>query len=271
METSKTRSAIIGKLQKQFNTTGLDFLQNAKVVINHIKTTPTTKGTLPAHSSIKTILANIKATLRDAKLPTPDLYTSEFNKYAQEQQVMTEAQTKTEVQCKNWKDWNSVASLKSKFDLNSRDYLIYALYTMNPPTRLDYTPMKWVGGNRLDKTINYIITHRDGTHTFVINQYKTAKTYGQIKFKATPELDEVLNNWRGMHQSDEFLLMSDREAISPNALGQAITRIFGCSLNILRHAYISHVRDGELSYNEKKELASKMGHSPEMQELYRKI
>ena len=271
METAKTRNAIISKLQKQFGTTKLDFLQNANLVIHHIKTTPTTKGTLPAHSSIKTILANIKATLRDAKLPTPEAYNTEFNKYAQEQQVMTEAQTKTEVQCKNWKNWSEVVSLKKEFDISSRDYLIYALYTMNAPTRLDYTPMKWVGGNRADTSINYIITHRDGTHTFVINQYKTAKTYGQIKFKATPELDEVLNNWRGMHQSDEFLLMSDGEAISSNALGQAITRIFGCSLNILRHAYISHVREGELSYNEKKDLASKMGHNPTMQELYRKI
>ena len=271
METAKTRNAIIGKLQKQFNTTGLDFLQNAKVVINHIKTTRTTKGTLPAHSSIKTILANIKATLRDAKLPTPEAYNIEFNKYAQEQQVMTESQTKTEVQCKNWKNWSEVVSLKKAFDISSRDYLIYCLYTMNPPTRLDYTPMKWVGGNRADTSINYIITHRDGTHTFVINQYKTAKTYGQIKFKATAELDTVLNNWRGMHQSDEFLLMSDGKAISPNALSQAITRIFGCSLNILRHAYITYMREGELKFNDKKQIASIMGHSPEMQELYRKF
>jgi hypothetical protein len=269
--TLKHRNLLIGKLQRELGETTLDFLQDAEKVITHMKTTPTKLGKLPANSTVRWSLATIKATLRDAKLPCPEIYSAELIKYVKEEQILIESQTKSEAQEKNWIEWSSVASLAENMDISSREYLIYCLYTMNAPVRLDYTPMKWVTEEQTDTSMNYLIKHDDGTHTFVINAYKTAKLYGQITFKASPELDEVLKVWRGCNQTDEYLLMSKGKVITAPALGKLITSIFGCGVNILRHAYISHKRGGDLSLIEKKELASKMGHNPTMQELYRKI
>jgi hypothetical protein len=276
-ETKKTRDSIIGKLQKQFNTTGLSFLSNAERIVKHIETTPTARGKLPAHSSIKTTISTIKSVLRDNDLPHSQ-YDEYLNKYAKEQKSTEEEQSKSQAQDKNWLEWNQVLEAVSEIPKNTQKHLIASLYTMIPPNRLDYTPMRWKNSRKPKTTDeNYIVVSKSGKHTFVINKYKTAESYGQITYKATPELDAVLNEWRLNHPDDDYLLMTKSEPMTANALGQAVREIFKqyagipATVNILRHSYDTHIRKDELPLKTKQKIAKQMGHSVKQAELYRKI
>jgi hypothetical protein len=275
-ETQKTRDSIINKLKKQFNKTGLTFLLDADVIVKHVENTPTARGTLPAHGTIKTTISNIKSALRDGGLDD-SVYDAYLKKYASEQTAKEEEQTKTPAQEKNWIDWERAVQVRNQMPEGTQKHLIASLYTMIPPARLDYTPMRWVSRKPKTTTENYIVPSSKGTHTFIINQYKTAEAHGQIVYKAGAELDKVLKAWREAHPEDTHLLMSSGQPMTPNALSQKIKDIFReyagvpATLNILRHSYSSHIRKDELPLKEKQKIAKMMGHSTAQAELYRKL
>lgn len=275
-ETRKTRDAIINKLKKQFNKTGLTFLLDADAVVKHVENTPTARGTLPKHSSIKTIISNIKSALRDAGLDDSG-YDAYLKKYADEQREKVEQQTKSPAQEANWIDWERAIQVRNQMPEGTQKHLIACLYTMIPPNRLDYTPMRWVSRKPATTEENYIVASSKGTHTFVINQYKTAESMGQLVYKAGAKLDRVLKAWRDAHPEDTHLLMSNGHVMTPNALGQKVKEIFReyagvpAGVNILRHSYASFLRKDELPLKKKQKIATQMGHSTQQAELYRKL
>ena len=183
-ETKKTYQTILGRLQKAFNSKDLGFLQYAVEVLHHIRTMPSARGKPLAQSSIKTYLSAIIAILRDADIPVPELYRDAFAEYATTQKKKEEAQTKTESQESKWMDWETIQSSVETIPVNTKKHLIASLYTKIPPARLDYTPMKWVKRIPADTSINYIRETKQG-FTFIINQYKTEKTYGTNTYKAS--------------------------------------------------------------------------------------
>ena len=74
-----------------------------------------------------------------------------------------------------------------------------------------------------------------------------------------------------------FLLSVAGEPMTEKYLSAKIQRIFqkllgkSVSINILRHAYVTKMREGEMSLANKEKLAYSMMHSPLENELYRKI
>jgi len=267
---------------------GMDFLLNIDNVVKWLETNPTRKTKKPlSANSIKTYLVAIKSTLRDTNddkfLEVMKLYDAKMLEYKKTLDANEEKQQFTELERKKWICWSCVLETRDRLKNSEnwklyQDYIILCLYTMMPPERLDYTPMRVVKDLPTNTDGNYCVID-EMKATFVLNAYKTAKSKGQAIYDAPSELFTILKHWKTMNTSEWLLVKksSPTEPLSSHELGQCIPRIFErlgqpcATLNILRHSFLTHMREGEMPLLEKKRLAERMGHSLVQAEKYLRI
>lgn len=300
--TAKTYKTMLESIRRGLGVAeeGLDFLLDFEKVKTWLETAPTKKTKKPlASSSLKTYYTMIKATLRDAKDPRFDevmaLYNAKMVEYLGQQRERDEKQELTESEEKKWLCWSCITGVREKLltDYNEnnewktfQEYVILALYTLMPPERLDYSPMRFVGEMPEDnKAENFCVLIADKA-TFVLNAYKTAwrmdkgvLTHHPQVFDAPPDVFAILGKWRLLNKSEWLLVKknSPTDAMSSHELGQCLQRILDretktpATLNIIRHSYLTHVREGEMPLLEKKRIAERMGHSLSTAEKYLRI
>tara|TARA_R110000823_G_scaffold127639_2_gene255054 strand:- start:820 stop:1695 length:876 start_codon:yes stop_codon:yes gene_type:complete len=187
---------------------------------------------------------------------------------------------KTDTQEKNWVSINELKVITKKLlkeNPKSQNSLISALYTMAPPTRLDYYDMEIVGKkDELNKDKNYLVIHGARKKEFVFNDYKTSKKYNEVRIPVSKELNKVINNFLKLNPERKYLLQKIRteSPLSRNALGKLIPIIFSptgknVTLNIIRHVFISEQVDLE-AVKKFKEISKNMLHSSNTQQEYAK-
>ena len=180
-------------------------------------------------------------------------------------------------------NWVTIAELKkvTKQLLKggvTQNALIAALYTYQPPVRLDYYDMKIVGPkNKLEGKQNFLVVYNRSRKVFVFRDFKTANKYNEVKVPVSKQLNTVINKFLKAHPDREYLLEKKRTAqpLTRNALGKIIPQVFEStgktvSLNILRHVYISESIDIDQIKAQQK-LAKQMLHDPETQQQYAKV
>lgn len=156
------------------------------------------------------------------------------------------------------------------------DKLIYGLYTLLPPRRLEYSNMIVTNQNNLDdldKNFNYLIFNNNEKY-FIFNNYKTYKLFGQQKILIPYVLVKLLNEYivyNNIKSGDKLF------NISTNTFGKKITQIFkkiyneNITLRWLRISYTTYIRKNNLTNNELKEISYKMAHSLITNSRYNKI
>jgi|TARA_Y100000389_G_scaffold6075_1_gene5853 hypothetical protein len=156
------------------------------------------------------------------------------------------------------------------------DKLIYGLYTLLPPRRLEYSNMIVTNKNNLDdldNNFNYLIFNNNEKY-FVFNNYKTYKLFGQQKILIPYELVKLLNEYivyNNIKSGDKLF------NISTNTFGKKIKQIFkkiyneNITLRWLRISYTTYIRKNNLTNNELKEISYKMAHSLITNSRYNKI
>ena len=128
-----------------------------------------------------------------------------------------------------------------------------------------------------DDKHNFLLNKSRNTKMFIINEYKSSKSYGKIKLKIPSELNSIINLYLKFHKDkDNFILNSRGSGVTPNNLGKMITNAFSkyinkkITLNLLRHIYISEnvtlAKDSDDS-----KLAGAMQHSTSTQQKYIKV
>lgn len=167
--------------------------------------------------------------------------------------------------------WPQIEALRGKvmetYGDDSIEYIIYCLYTLNAPVRLDYTNMKIVPSMRSVRPGRNYCVVAPNKISFVFQEYKTSGKYGKVVVEASKELREVLEDWV---VGKEFLLPIK----TSTTLGRKIVEIFKeCSgksigVSLLRHSYITYFLGQPRTIKEKKEVAKRMMHSKELQEQY---
>lgn len=120
-----------------------------------------------------------------------------------------------------------------------QDFIIISLFHLIPPRRAqDYTEFK----------IKNIVKENDNTfderaNELVFTKYKTAKFYGEQRVAIGKELKTILKKWIKTNPSDYLLFDTNGGKLSTVKLNQRLNRIFGstkgCSVNNLRHSYLS--------------------------------
>lgn len=149
--------------------------------------------------------------------------------------------------------------------------ILIGLITQLPPLRLDYTKLKLFSAVPKHYEGNYIVLGKTAkTSRIVAQKHKTAKTYGALKRQLTPDLYDLLKEWKGEHPEAVLLDLNE------NQLGRKITSLFTkyigepLSMNDIRHSYVSSVRKGDRSKEDVEAIAHNLGHSLTMNYDYRR-
>ncbi len=225
-------------------------------------------------------------------------YLAELQKQHQEEQ---EKQQKTKSQDENWASMKELRKVMNKYkadimerelltkpELNRKQFDLVQKWVVanlflddeNPPTRLDYAPMKVIKEEDFQKLsddekddANYLVLKSRNKKYFHFGEYKTAKKYGANVIPVGKKLNSVLNIWLRINPTDSLLLNSQGKPQTANGLGKYITKVFEptgkkIGVNMLRHIFITEKFEPQL--DEKQEVAKKMGHSVGTQELYAK-
>ena len=149
-----------------------------------------------------------------------------------------------------------------------RNYTLFKLYQSNP-TRLDYADSKIIYSNEPHESdeYNYIILNKKNKKVqYIMNTYKTAKTYGQKIINIEDGLFSLLNDYKKVvdkFNSDNYFLLNDKgKQMSRNNLsvlfksfGKVINKPITVSGN--RHSAVSDL----VPVQQMQELANKMGNS----------
>jgi hypothetical protein len=166
-----------------------------------------------------------------------------------------------------------------------QDFVIVALYVLQPPIRADYGRMRVfleAGDVPADFRDNYFVLYPDAK--FVLWRYKNAGRGGVAtvaeEHDVNGELLDVLTDWLSVNTT-EWLLISRKGsgwgAMSENALSSRVRAIFRkwtgrtASINTLRHAFVSFVRAAGAGSEEKRDVAKKMMHHPLTSETYVRV
>lgn len=191
-----------------------------------------------------------------------------------------DTQEKDEKQEENWISWPEIeakykqlekevapiltAATQGKLIKNQilmyQMYVLLSCYILIPPRRsLDYIAFKI-------KNIDVSKDNYMSGNYFVFNQYKTSRIYGKEKVEIPNKLKTIINKWRGMNPSDYLLINTHLSGpIRSNQVTIMLNNFFGknVSINMLRHAYLTHKYDNVPGLQEMKETAKAMGHSVE--------
>ncbi len=244
----------------------------------------------PKNTSKRTYLTPVLIILRDSHADSNALavYEKMNQQYRLEYKNIMDDNVKTETQEKNWMDWKSVLEIANKHidevayfkdkkaiqnnkQKKQLDYaLISALYTMIPPSRLDYMNMnvyKDKSPDELPSDENYILMNKKQKMLIVLNSYKTEGKYGKKELIVPPKLKKMIKLY--LKFNDKIL-----DGVTENNLGKMIKKVFvkddkALSLNMLRHIYISDKVNTKVLKKNKK-VADSMGHSTSMQIGYAK-
>ena len=171
---------------------------------------------------------------------------------------------------------------KSKLLDNDYEKLIFFLYTLIPPRRLEYSNMIIKINNdkfneeiynNLDIDHNYIIINNNKSY-FIFNNYKTSEYFGKQEFDIQLNLYKYIKNYikKYKKKNDDYLF-----SLTSNKLGIEINRIFkkiyneNITLRWIRISYTTYIRKKNLTNNELKKISEKMAHSIVTNSRYNKI
>jgi hypothetical protein len=192
----------------------------------------------------------------------------------------------------NYMEWSMIRGVYDKMVGHTKrgmqewqDFVIVALYVLQPPIRADYGNMRVfleAGDVPADFRDNYFVMYPDAK--IVLWRYKNAGRGGLAatadEHAVSGELLDVLTEWLSRNTT-EWLLVSRKGsgwgAMSENALSARVRAIFHrwtgrtASINTLRHAYVSFVRAAGAEAEEKRDVARKMMHHPLTSETYVRV
>jgi integrase len=166
--------------------------------------------------------------------------------------------------------YNSLIMTPSMNTLQTiQNYIIMCLFSgvYIPPRRSkDYINFK-IKPKSIDKQKdNYM-----DKNTFVFNDYKTSKTYGQQIVSIPKELQTIIKKWIKVNPTEYLLFDTTQKQLTVPSLTHRLNKIFDkkVSVNQLRHTFLSDKYQGSIKTNEDmEEDLKKMGSSMKQQKIY---
>ncbi len=290
----KAYMIILKKLNDNQNIENLDFLKNTKKVLHFISDLAITTQ----RNYLAAILVALPVLKEETKLL--NFYKEKLETINVKYNSFIASHEKSQLQEMNWtslidlrkiyeryrkeirkEKYNKKESLTSKESKFLNNFVIVSLYILIPPVRLDFAPMTIIKSIKDDDDKgNFLVNKSRNKKTFIINEYKSSKTYGKQVIDIPKELNTVLNLYLKFHKNnDSFLLNTRGQPLSSNALGKLIIQSFGrytnkiITLNLLRHIYITEKVKIKTVEEEKEEqaIAKAMQHSSATQKTYIKV
>ena len=254
----------------------LDFLKDTDAVIAKINELPLNTG----RSTVSAILVSLLAS-GNKNDDVYQIYKLKSDELFKAMIALNSQNKKTPKEEENWVKHSVLLKIAESMIKNapgSQRSLIAALYTYQPPTRLDYYDMEIIGKDAvLDDKKNYLRITNRSKKEFIFQDYKNVKSRGQVIIPVNKQINSVINKYMKLNPDIKYLLSNERkmsEPMSRNSLGKTIPKIFESTgkhitLNMIRHILASENINLE-EEKKKKELADAMMHSSATQLNYAK-
>lgn len=216
-------------------------------------------------SSQKLYLSAIK---NQSSAPFPTIFQDKINELYAKQNEKEKDQKLSAKQEEKYIDYNKlVATQKALKGVKGfeRDYLVASLYILQMPVRADYGDMKVFKSYNKKRTGNEFIFKKNPE--FVFREYKTAKTYGEVRIPVSPAMANVIKEYFAHLGHTPMYLLGD-EPITPSGFAGAVERVFGVGVGLIRKAFVTHIFPSLKTIHEKQLVADRMLHSRELQEKY---
>lgn len=261
-----------------------EILSDSKKVIDAIESITKKDGT-PLGTEAKKGHLNAVMSLLPKSSELWNAYSEKVRSYYKIINDIAMKQELTEREATKWLSWEDILAARDKlaalrlpenpdFFFQYQDWVILCLYTMVPPLRVDYSPMRVV--EELPQEKGNFLVLSPTKNCFVLQEYKTAGTYGRQEFDIPAELLDVLYEWVVFNPTGWLLIKNDGEPYSDYNLSQRVGRIMErltgktCGITMFRHAYKTFTHKGEPTLVAAGEEARRMLHSPQMAQQYRR-
>jgi len=182
---------------------------------------------------------------------------------------------KSETQLENWMPLEEIqayaAALPTDRPKDRRNRLIAYLYAFQPPARNDYGGMELLTDfSQIQPGINYLFLEDGNPVNFIFQDYKTSGKYGQMTVAVSLELAIEIKEF--LDGREEGYLFG--KPLTKSQIQYSMKTVFAgtgkhCTINLLRHIWITEGMDLDQRKKEK-ELAGSMMHSIGTQENYAK-
>lgn len=158
-------------------------------------------------------------------------------------------------------------------DIN--DKLIYALYTLIPPRRLEYANMYIINkSGKINNKDNYLVIYRGNPVKVIFQDYKTNRTFGKQEYDIPDELGKIIKKYiyKNKLKSGDIFLSYNEKYLS-EVIGKVFFKVYKnrINLNWIRKSYATYINEMKISNNERELLALAMGHSLAQSAKYKKI
>jgi len=220
---------------------------------------------------------------------TPDVINSvreQQVKFLKEEKPLTIKQVKTDREEENWVDWKDIIKMSKKKledDGITQDNILIGIYTLIPPSRLDFHNLLIVKNSFLveDQKQNYIRINSKTKMKIILQDYKTSKTHGTIEIPVPLKLAKMIYEYLSPMTERKYLFEKsgngNKPFASPETFAKYLKDVFkqltdhNVSVDLLRHSYITNFRKGDKSLSKKEKVAKQMGNSVAVQEEYRRV
>jgi hypothetical protein len=283
--------------KSDINVKDLDFLLNEKpeTVIKALEQVYTNTNT--QRNLLNSIIIFTKAS--KLKKDYIEQYENKRDTLHQKYEDLAKSHTKTERQVTNWISVEEFDGVLSKMAKRIKDFNMWKLYNEEEKAwsylqsyvilmvykshqlRNDISNMKYIYANSkdvMDSKTNYLVisSKRNPSFSMILNEFKTRKSHGQIKFDIENEdLIKVLKKWLKVNSNENHYLFMKADRKSPltaSQLSKLIIKVFEREVgktvgsSLLRHVMLSAKYADTLK--EMKKDSETMGHSMATQKNY---
>jgi hypothetical protein len=236
-----------------------------------------------AEQTQKAYIAAVKAMFKyndDIRCKHPGKHEEWHKVYAEVDDKITQRyidQKATTKDNENWVTWDKVLEKEqelAKASYASKDHLLLAMYCLIEPLRQDFGAVKICTREPKNKDEgNYMVLTKTNPR-LVLNEYKTAKSYGKMMRKLPKNLVDIIK--ASLEKTPRDYLFADTEGkpYKDNSYtrfaNRTLEKLFdkNFTVSMMRHSHINTI-DGN-NTRQVFDAAKNMGHSVEQQMLYRK-
>jgi hypothetical protein len=160
----------------------------------------------------------------------------------------------------------------------TEEKMIYGLYTLLPPRRLEYAGVVLITDGlryKMRDDTNYLVLKKRIPDRFVWNNYKTSNTFGRVEVEIPEELKSLIlsyikDNKLKTHQK----ILDYKKANFVRIITNIFNKIYldaNITIRWVRISYATYLNSLNISNNEREKTAIKMGHGVVQSSKYRKV
>jgi len=160
----------------------------------------------------------------------------------------------------------------------TEEKLIYGLYTLLPPRRLEYAGVVLITEGvkyKMKDNTNYLIMKKRTPDRFVWNNYKTSNTFGRIEIEIPEELKSLLLSYIKENKlKTHDAILNYKKANFVRIITNIFNKIYedaNITVRWIRISYATYLNSLNISNNEREKIAIKMGHGVVQSSKYRKV